>query len=463
MIISLKKINVILIGIIYSLVYFGWLFFYFNNGFSYNTNSDFLIFWIFLSFGIELFVFLCIKKVKFYDFGLWFIVLSNLFMFGRIIGKYFGFESSVWDPTYLYSSDDICKTVIYLIPAIFLFCLGYNFCDRNAIDKNKKVVINSNLTFYCGIALTVTGGFFRLICDIPTMIYMSNTNTYTSFSNFSMSGILYSFSALFIPGIIFLLSSKKVKNKNMIFILTILYLSLTMILTGSRKQQIFDIITIMLCKIYNSKNKLNLKKILAVTIFGYVFFNLIYVIREYRTNLGLIPSKFIDSLFSLNMISNLIGETFGEIGLILYSVVNIVYCVPKIFPYQLGTTFFRTFFSFLPINPFVGNFFSNASSTNVINKYLSIPAGSSMFGDLYWNFGYMGGIVASFVFGIILFNLFNYYDTQKNEFNMSVYFSLFSILMVLVRAEFIDCWRTLVYLLLIIYFIKSCLKIHKKN
>ena len=52
-----------------------------NSAYVYNY-SDTLFSWIAVSMAIQLFCFVYIKRVSIYDVGLWFLVLSYLFMYG---------------------------------------------------------------------------------------------------------------------------------------------------------------------------------------------------------------------------------------------------------------------------------------------------------------------------------------------------------------------------------------------
>lgn len=413
---------------------------------------------IFSFFILEIICLCLIKKVAYYDFGLWFVVLSNFFMFGRFISYNFSLEDNLFISEKIYTNYDMLKSTYFLILVIFLFSLGYCFSYKKCIRETKR---RSNLDYrLLGVVLFIIGAPFRIYTDLVTIAYLSEVNSYAAFSDFAVPGIFYSIGALAIPGIICMIYTFKSKSKKIFILFTILYLVTTMILTGSRKQQIFDILALVLFYSVLSSTKIDIKKFIGMGMIGYIFLDLIYIIREYRTNLAIIPQEFMNSLGSFKVISKLIGETLGEIGIIFYSVVNIVHCVPNQFDYQYGTTFLRTLPSFLPVNTFVGDFFELASSTNVINKYMNMPAGSSMFGDLFWNFGFIFGLIASFLFGVFFSKLFNKFnDTETINKGVSpYYFVYFSILMVLVRAEFIDCWRTIVYFLIIDFLLKIILK-----
>lgn len=459
--IGIKKDNIFIITFSVFIIFLFLLSYYSNSKEEYYMYI--MMPWIFLFFLLEIAIFFVVKKVHLYDFGAWFVILSNFFMFGRFINYNFNLEDNIYINEKLYTNIDLLNTTLYLILAIYFFTLGYCiFYKKIPKRKFKKQSIDS---IYFGIILLAIGLPFRLYTDVVTIRFLSTVNSYTGFSNFAVPGIFYSLASLAVPGIIFLVSSKKIKYKKAIMSLTVLYLIITMVLTGSRKQQIFDILTLVLYYITVLKGKLKLTSCIIYGSLGYIFLDLIYIIREYRTNLAIIPMEFFNSLITFDIFSKILSETLGEIGIIFYSVSNIIHCVPNIFEYQYGMTFIRTLPIFLPINFLVGDFFELASSTNLINKYMGMPAGSSLFGDLYWNFGILGGIIFAFFMGSIFAKLFSNYmiNISKNSIYSAFYFSMFSILMVLVRAELVDCWRTIVYFYFLSFVMNNCKKVKRKE
>ena len=313
---KIYKITVILISLVLLTIFFLNLNYAKNNTNIVNDYISYFMPWIIIFFIVEIYILIFIKKVKYYDFGLIFIILSNFFMFGTIFLKWLNLESDIWDPVYFYSSNEMFQAISYVIPAIFLFTIGYALfgnrkITRDNIDNNSKY--DDQLVYYTGIFMSIFGGIFRIICDVPTIIYMMGANTYVAYSDYAVSGFLYTFAGLFVSGVIFLMYSKKMsKFKNIIMVIVISYIVITMILTGSRKQEIFDIVTLVLCYLANLKKKISLKKVLLLFILGYLFLDLIYVIREYRTTLDLIPMKYIESIFSFNAIPILFAETLSE-------------------------------------------------------------------------------------------------------------------------------------------------------
>ena len=83
-------------------------------------------------------------------------------------------------------------------------------------------------------------------------------------------------------------------------------------------------------------------------------------------------------------------------------------------------------------------------------------------GDFYWNWGFVGGIIASFISGVIIFKLVNINDSKNIRKNYAMYFSFFSQLIILVRGEVFDIYRPII-MLVIIVFIMERINIFKRR
>ncbi|WDU82053.1 hypothetical protein PWK10_09600 [Caloramator sp. Dgby_cultured_2] len=130
-----------------------------------------------------------------------------------------------------------------------------------------------------------------------------------------------------------------------------------MMLTGSRKIQIFSILSLFLGYEFSlGRRNISFKRSIIIAILAIIIINLLITIRDKRFNLSLIVPEFIEKILSFNLFNNILGEIIAETGLTLLSVASIIRLVPNIFPYQYGLTYLRTLPSFLPIGWLVGDF-----------------------------------------------------------------------------------------------------------
>lgn len=223
---------------------------------------------------------------------------------------------------------------------------------------------------------------------------------------------------------------------------------ITMVFSGSRRLQLYAIIVVVVCYLWSAqKRKFSLKILLFIVVGGILFLDLLYVIREYRTNVMNIVPAFFEQLTSFDFLSELVGETLTEAGISFYSVVAILSTVPAVFSYEFGMTFIRSIPSILPIGWLVGDFFDKAASTYVINRYTGLPVGSSLIGDFYWNFGFIGGIIFSLLFGIFI-EMISLKLLSKTR-NMPLFFAFMYAMLIGLRSGVVEIVRPMFMVLII--------------
>lgn len=429
------------------MLFYGIWFFYIDSS-SIDNYAEILFPWIIAALLIQLCCFILIKKVSMIDVGLWFLLLSYLFMYGYLFIDFFDLQSSLlWTPIKEYSQSILFNAASFVNLSLNMFSLGYLLLCKN--DRvSSSVPVQHEQSDLCdikkyrvGILLCIIGGVCQLITSLTLITVTQNAGSYTAYSQAASSGLVDDISFLFVPGVIYILTSKKLNGpKALIFTGTIvLYFSMIMLLSGSRKTQVFGILAVALCYLYTYRPpKFKLYKKLLIIIVGIVFLDMIYVIRENRMNLSQVVPAFLTSLTNFDFLKNLIPEILAETGITFCSVASVIQCVPKIFPFEYGVPILRSIVSILPLGWLMPDFFVKASTTTTINSYLELPVGASLFGDFYWNWGKFG-IVFSFVFGMIL----AVGSVKLYKKSNAAYFSLFYIILIGVRAGVFEIARPL--------------------
>ncbi|MGT2957808.1 O-antigen polysaccharide polymerase Wzy [Streptococcus bovimastitidis] len=439
------------------------------------SNYEHVIFpWIIVSFILTLIGFVVIYRTPLSDVAIWFVLVSYLFMFGHVFLKVFDLHTSlVWNPGTFFHPNDKLRGALYAILSLDFISLGYFLNNSFSKEKNTshgsdieltKNNINNNM-YKVGWIIFIIGLFCSLLNSYIVVTSTFRAGTYTAYAEAAgATGFLDDFAYLIIPGSTFILCSRKYKlNSARIFtsIISFLYLVI-MVFSGSRKTQLFSILTILICyRWVYGKHKLKLSTIISTSILGFLFLNLIYIIREYRTNLSMVIPSFIKSVIHLDFLREIFGETFAETGLSLYSVVSIVKYVPAVFHFEKGLTFVRSILAILPLGGFFPTFFKNGFSTALINKYTGIPVGSSLIGDFYWNFGMIGAIIFCLLFGIVLSKVGNM--KYKGNYQEPLYFSFLFVIFICIRAGLMDIARPLAIMTLIPLLIKNLLIRYSKN
>lgn len=410
--------------------------------------------WVLISFILQFVSFVFIKKVKFFDFGLWFILLSYPFMFGYVFFSALNLDTTLlWKPGAAYSVETLYRSSIFALLVLLAFGLGYLLVYEN----HENVIVNeksysNGMIFSVGLIIFIIGFLSNFLTSMRVVSATQAAGSYSAYSNVSTSGVVATLAYLMVPGIVFIIYSHKCSktSENILVLGAIVYFILMMSLSGSRKTQIFSIFILVISTLVLKQNDKDKKKFGFLTyafllLGGLLFLDLLYVIRTYRMNLPLIIPNFFESLTNFSFVGKLIGETFAETGLTFYSVASIVTCVPSVFPYELGATLFKSLPSILPIGQIASDLFNSASSTTVINQYLRVPVGASLIGDLYWNFGMIGGIIIALIIGIIAAKIFK----SLYQKSLITYFSVFYIVIIGVRAGIFELTRPLAYVLII--------------
>lgn len=407
--------------------------------------------WVVVSFTLNFIGLTWAGRCRYTDIALWFVILSYLFMFGHVFTYVFNFTTTlVWDPSGGYTQAAKYHASVYAIAALSSFTLGSLVVSASEESCGRLSAFDSGKFFYIGIICCVVGFACSAISSFSVISATQSAGSYANYTAASSVGLFDDLAYLFVPGVIFLLFCKRLSYGQEIVLFggSILYFLLVMILSGSRKMSIFAILALLLAYLATRKgSQINAGKILLLCIFGYLFLDLIYVIREMRFSLGDVLPAYIESLQSFGFLGEIVNETLTEAGLIFYSVAGIVQTVPSVFPYEFGMTFVRTIPSILPIGWAVGDFFNEAASTFVINRYLDSPVGASLIGDFYWNWGFAGGCIASAAFGAILSLVRN--KTAGSSSLMPLYFSMAYVVLIGVRAGVFELFRPLLMVILV--------------
>ena len=454
--ISVKDLLFLISYLFFMTIFFYWA--YQNFFSSYISSYEYIISpWIFGSLLLNIIGYILIFKTPLTEPSLWYVLSFYLFMFVHIFLKIFNLETSlIWNPAIYFSPTEMFKGSLYALQSITCICFGYfvhlSFNKRIEVNFNENSKKETDIKmFNVGFIIFWIGFVCALINSYVVVTSTYNAGTYVAYADVAGStGLLDDFSYLVIPGSLYILCSRKWNRQTAkLFTYCICtFFLIIMIFSGSRKSQLFSILTVLLC--YNSlhgKNKYKVSSAFINSILVFLFLNLIYIIREYRTNLTSIIPEFFSSLISLEFLRKIFGETFAETGLSMYSVVSVLKYVPSVFQYEYGLTFIRSVLSIFPLGSLFPTFFNAGYSTVLINRYTGIPVGSSLIGDFYWNFGIIGALVISFFFGQLLGKIGDIKYKFKDRLPM--YFSLLFIIFLCIRAGLMDIMRPLVIITVI--------------
>lgn len=410
--------------------------------------------WVVSSLIINLIGLLWADKRDLFDVCVWFVLLSYAFMFGHVFTFYFKMQTTLlWDPSSIYTSVSKFHASVFAIACLCLFTAGSILAGNTRFRRQSKSALRSEKLYYIGLVCLIIGFVCNAYSSLSVVSATQMTGSYASYTEASTNGIITSMGFLFVPGVIFLLFSRKLSSikESLLLACSVGYFVTIMTLSGSRKTAIFAILALMLAYLLHKEKRTSLIRIVALSILGALFLNLIYIIREMRFSLNEIIPTFLRSLQSLDFLESIIRESLTEMGITFYSVAGIMQTVPEIFPYEFGMTILRAVCSIFPIGWAVGDFFNLGSSTYVVNRYLGAPVGASLIGDFYWNWGVFGGCLASMLFGYALARTRNKLTSSRELF--PYYLSISYIVLIGVRAGFFELARPLFLVVFVPYII----------
>lgn len=401
--------------------------------------------WVFLSFAVNAVGLLAVRRLDYSHVGVWFVILSYMFLFGHVVTFALKLDTTLnWDPSGFFTETAKLNATAYAVLAITLISFGCFIFSSPRSKTMRKIdgVVEEECMKRTGVVCFTVGFACSLLNAYDVVSAAQAYGSYSIYMAADTSGVVDDLAYLLVPGASLLFFSggaNRVTSKS-VLVLSVGFYLLIMALSGSRKIAVFAILALVIAYVKsNNRSTLSLKRIVVLGFLGILFLNLIYVIREYRTNIDEIIPAYINSLTTFAFVKNLLAETLTETGLTFFSVAGIVQTVPSVFPFELGMTIAKTLPSALPLGWLFGDVFDSAASTYVINSYINVPVGASLLGDFYWNWGLAGGCAAAFLFGVLLSKI--YEKCVRSRYGMAIYFSFFYILLVGVRAGIFELFR----------------------
>lgn len=430
----------------------------------YIIDNQFISKWeIFISINsilllIYQIVLMRIRKIKIIDFRFIFIILTHMFLFGQIYLIALNMESLLfYNVIQRYPSTLIFKASIYgLAYTQFIFSgmvCTINPSKLNSDNDTSIKSVSKKAMFFTGSVIILLAIPFRLYVDIISIIHTNDSGIYTGSIGFS--GISTDVAILLVPGLIFIIFSKKLSRKKTFWFIAafLVYSLIIMILTGDRRYSVTGIMAIILAYIANYEKKIPIKKFFFYVFLLLISLNFLAIIRTIRVSQIVGIFEFFDYYGSDIISLNPIFETLNEFGSTVLTIAFPMKHFPSNFSYLRGLSFYGSIPSILPLGPILGDFFTQvAFTTEVLNQIEGYPAGGSLPGDLYANFGLVGLPIA-FVFGHILNRIFIVRKNSMHQYDLAIYYSLFFILINLIRATFIEVLRNSIIVFIIPYVI----------
>lgn len=412
-------------------------------------------------------LFMLKQSIKIYDFRIWFILLSYLFMFGK------QFLAAILSDTKfngviifqrLYDAETMYHSSLYIILCIQAVFLGFFITKKKSLYFTSVLEEPADNTLYItGILLTVISFSCALITDVSNIITIQSSGRYADISG--GTGLIDDFGLLLAPSILHLFfCGKLTKKKTFILLMAVsVYYIIVMTLTGDRRYPIISIIVLFLAYIQIYSFKFKIKHFVYILL-ALIMLNLFVVLREIRQGNMVSLSVFI-STYGLRLFdfSNTIFETLNEFGTSFYTVCLGFMGFPELFPFRYGSTLLSGLIGIIPLGPLYTNssIYKFGRVVEVVNTYFNTHPGGSVYEDMYTNFSYFAYILL-IAFGYFTSNLI-FKNSNDNRKKMIRYYILFYSLIHLCRASFTEVIRTAVWGLMIPLFIYKLISIRNKS
>ncbi len=456
-------------------LFFNFVFFLLEIVFLFNIwgKTSFSVPWSYYGFYMTM-ISICLNliyvfsaKVPWSDFRVVFVLLSYVFLFGRVwLNHVYPNVQIYWALEDHFTVSNMLKGAVFAACSVQgLFCGLFGFKDKTAEntieDTNPSEIKADSALWTTGLLLLCISIPCRLYVDVSSIMLVRSTGNYAD--AVAGSGLFDDLANLIIPGLLCLAESRRTHMWKGIFLAVGIYMALVMTLTGDRRYGVSAILIMLMyhLRLKEKKVKQSKWKLIPIVLFGLLFLNFLDVIRESRLNISgdWFSALKVSNLFDF---SDLFVDFFAEFGISYYSVVAIISHVPRILSYQYGMTFLYVIPSVLPVGFLFGDWFSLASPSKIINEAISLPIGATLIGDLYANFGVI--IVLFFpLVGKVISRILKPLSKQDRGMSVILYYTKYFLLINFVRCSVFEVFRGVVWCTLIPIVIYHLFNSNKKT
>lgn len=408
-------------------------------------------------------------KVELFDLRYMFIVLSYVFLLGRILVHGFNLSEEYNLFFYRYTFKELYKTSIFCLAFIQLLFLGF------LLPNNKKVNISRLSTecrtdkalFYTGLFILIVSFPFELYYKMILLMAQVSANAYVGGGSVGVNGIVQALSRMTTVGVITIISSKVLSKKNVLrlTVIFLLYEISLSIFTGERGFVVLSAITLVICTVNLYRIKIKLPQFILLGVIGYISVALLATIGTIRNSLFTAANFF--ETFINNLSGSVLAGFLSEFGNTINTVGMAIKYVSESKGLYYGSTLIL---SFLAVIPGIYRFLPNASLMfNPIDIITAIVPwfyfGGSIALDSYLNFGHIFGLFFGTIYGIIIMSFLKIcLGEDKTESNkiFALYYIKYYILLRMVRCGFSEIIRLYIYALVVFYLAYSLTK-HRTN
>lgn len=391
------------------------------------------------------------------------IIFTYIFHFGHIVLEGFSFETVrvfEWIKTDdIYLVRKVClvgmKSQLYMIIGIMVYFRKKYQINLKKLQINiQNEIINLKNVYTTGKTLLIIGFPFSAVINY-IKIKKFITGGYED-THLNLSGVLVTISEFVQIGLILMLiGSHKKKGKYYTIMSFLTFYQILIMSTGNRGKQVLIILTIIYLHI-NLVKKVSLKKLIKVFPIAYIFLIGIRVVGELRLekhiDFGTIQEKII-YIYKQSIFCSILAE-FGNTMLTTYYIVK----YESSYNLRIFFNYLNSFLIIIPnFNNFLNKYYLDFIYVENLPKHARFALGGSFIGEAYYSIGEMGFIVLFFIglfVGYVSKNI-EMAIQEKNWIRLSKFILIFPSLLWWIRSYFSTFLREVSWSLLVVIILEK--------
>ncbi|MDU3411320.1 O-antigen polysaccharide polymerase Wzy [Clostridium sp.] len=353
-----------------------------------------------------------------------FILLLNLFHFGQLFGVAFNFDSELAIIFNDYMDDKVAviRTLSICITSINTLFIG-GLCtigmeENRELELTADNIIQSQL--FCrrfGWILFAISLPFRLYIDLSHINVGFSEGYLAAYSSVVVSGItgcIASFWFISLP--LIYITIKNRKSRRLFLVIVSTYMVISMMLSGSRANQVVGFMGLFLIIYIYSEKKINFMNIIKISIVIFLAAFVISIIAKTRTYGGAYLINNFLQVCKEALEDNFLVEAIMEMGGTIWTPYLVEVGQESLTPFP-GETYIKSLITIVP-NIFRAPWYSEIQREAVIgyvliDKLYIKGIGGSFIAEMYYNF-YGLYWIGTFAFGII-------YNSFSSKVNIAIY------------------------------------------
>jgi hypothetical protein len=404
------------------------------------------------------------KKLHFFDFAVAFTFTNYLFVESYLfIWEKADAADAYWRMDY--TAQQWNQAFLYGLCYIHGMFTGLTWKDQvSGLSLDKINAQNKNysnkMVFLIGLILFILTLPCKIYIDALTIVSNRANQVYSAILTADqVNGVVFNGSLLVNVAVIYIIASKRLSKKTAIIFFTLFFAYALGITTmaGGRRFTVTAFISTFPCLLYCYNIKLKKKHVFIMATSAYLGLLFLKTVSATRHDLARSPIEYLELAMNYVQGNDVFFDAIAEFG-------------NTIFPYIIALDYFPNYADFIwgksliivwiAAIPTIGKIFPtlihDSSVTAMVATKYRYWFGGALGQEIYGNFGYLA-IGLAIPIGILFHKLLGLYDS-RSPISVARYFSMFYILLNLVRSDLNEFTRLIIWALILPILIQNVLK-----